>query len=169
MLGPFFIVARKAFGYGTLQQNFPSKETPMLGMEKKVRALYGDEVGSQADNPVMEAKETATSARIGLAVALLAVILAFGVYVALDAKLSTVAEVSNKMTALDAKVAALDAKVAAFDSLPAQVRKQMQADRLAAFAAAAQSLASGLDADAHKAAMGKIAAAAKALQAEVAK
>lgn len=141
----------------------------MLGMEKKVRALYGDDVGSKTDNPVVEAKETATSARIGLAVALLAVLLAFGVYVALDARLATVSEVPNKMAALDAKMAALDAKVATFATLPAQVRKQMQADRLAAFAATAQSLAAGLDADAHKAAMAKIAEAAKALQAEVAK
>ncbi|MGE4537025.1 MAG: hypothetical protein AB7D37_08095 [Desulfovibrio sp.] len=141
----------------------------MLGTEKKVRALYGDVMGSQADSPASEAKETATSARAGLFVALLAVILAIGVYVALNAKLSSVADVTTQMAALDAKVAALDAKVATFDTLPAQIHKQMQADRLAAFAAAAQGMAATLDTDAQKAAMAKIAEAAKALQAEVAK
>ena len=137
----------------------------MLGMEKKVRALYGDDIESKV-NPVAEQRETANSARAGLVIGLLAIILALGVYVALDARMSSVMQAVADMPA---KVAALDAKVTAIESLPAKVRKQMQADRLAAFAAAAQSMAAGLDTDAHKAAMNKIAEAAKALQADVAK
>ena len=138
----------------------------MLGMEKKVRALYGDDVESKVDNPVVEAKETANSARAGLALAILAIVLAFGVYVALDAKLSSVAQ---SVADVPAKVAALDAKVAQFDGLPAKIRKQMQADKVAEFAAAANSLAAGLDAAEHKAAMAKISEMAKQLQADLAK
>lgn len=138
----------------------------MLGMEKKVRALYGDDVESKVDNPVVEAKETANSARAGLALAILAIVLAFGVYVALDAKLSSLAQ---SVADVPAKVAALDAKVAQFEGLPAKIRKQMQADRVAEFAAAADRLAAGLDAAEHKAAMAKISEMAKQLQADVAK
>lgn len=138
----------------------------MLGMEKKVRALYGDDVESKVDNPVVEAKETANSARAGLALAILAIVLAFGVYVALDAKLSSVAQ---SVADVPAKIAALDAKVAQFDGLPAKIRKQMQADKVAEFAAAADRLAAGLDAAEHKAAMAKISEMAKQLQADVAK
>ena len=138
----------------------------MLGMEKKVRALYGDDVESKVDNPVVEAKETANSARAGLALAILAIVLAFGVYVALDAKLSSVAQ---SVADVPAKVAALDAKVAQFEGLPAKIRKQMQADKVAEFAAAANSLAAGLDAAEHKAAMAKISEMAKQLQADMAK
>ncbi len=138
----------------------------MLGMEKKVRALYGDDVESKVDNPVVEAKETANSARAGLALAILAIVLAFGVYVALDAKLSSVAQ---SVADVPAKVAALDAKVAQFEGLPAKIRKQMQADKVAEFAAAADRLAAGLDAAEHKAAMAKISEMAKQLQADVAK
>lgn len=138
----------------------------MLGMEKKVRALYGDDVESKVDNPVVEAKETANSARAGLALAILAIVLAFGVYVALDAKLSSVAQ---SVADVPAKVAALDAKVAQFEGLPAKIRKQMQADKVAEFAAAANSLAAGLDAAEHKAAMAKISDMAKQLQADMAK
>ena len=138
----------------------------MLGMEKKVRALYGDDVESKVDNPVVEAKETANSARAGLALAILAIVLAFGVYVALDAKLSSVAQ---SVADVPAKVAALDAKVAQFEGLPAKIRKQMQADKVAEFAAAANTLAAGLDAAEHKAVMAKISEMAKQLQADVAK
>ena len=138
----------------------------MLGMEKKVRALYGDDVESKVDNPVVEAKETANSARAGLALAILAIVLAFGVYVALDAKLSSVAQ---SVADVPAKVAALDAKVAQFEGLPAKIRKQMQADKVAEFAAAANTLAAGLDAAEHKAAMAKISEMAKQLQADMAK
>ncbi|WP_029459696.1 hypothetical protein [Solidesulfovibrio alcoholivorans] len=138
----------------------------MLGMEKKVRALYGDDVESKVDNPVVEAKETANSARAGLALAILAIVLAFGVYVALDAKLSSVAQ---SVADVPAKVAALDAKIAQFEGLPAKIRKQMQADKVAEFAAAADRLAAGLDAAEHKAAMAKISEMAKQLQADVAK
>lgn len=138
----------------------------MLGMEKKVRALYGDEVGSKADNPVVEAKETANSARAGLALAILAIVLAFGVYVALDAKISSMAQ---SVADVPAKVAALDAKVAGFENLPAKIRKQMAADKVAEFAAAADKLASGLDGADQKAVMAKISEMAKQLQADVAK
>jgi hypothetical protein len=138
----------------------------MLGMEKKVRALYGDEVGSKADNPVVEAKETANSARAGLALAILAIVLAFGVYVALDAKISGLAQ---SVADVPAKVAAIDAKVAGFENLPAKIRKQMAADKVAEFAAAADRLAAGLDGADQKAVMAKISEMAKQLQADVAK
>jgi len=138
----------------------------MLGIEKNVRALYGDEVGSQADNPAVQAKETANSARAGLVLSLLAIILALGVYVALDAKLAVVAQ---SMADLPTKMATLDAKVAAFESLPAKLRKQMAAERLAEFAATAERLAAGLDTDDQKAVLGKISDMAKQLQADVAK
>jgi len=138
----------------------------MLGMEKKVRALYGDDVESKVNNPVVKERETANSARAGFALSLLAVILALGVYVALDAKLSTVAQ---SVADLPAKVSALDAKVATFENLPAKVRKQMMADRLAEMAATAQRLTIGLDTDDQKAVMNKISDMAKQLQADVAK
>lgn len=138
----------------------------MLGMEKKVRALYGDDVESKVNNPVVEAKETANSARAGLVIALLAVIMALGVYVALDAKLTTVAQ---SVADVPAKVAAMDAKVAAFENLPATIRKQMAADRVAEFAASAERLAAGLDTPEQKAALAKISEMARELQANVAK
>lgn len=138
----------------------------MLGMEKKVRALYGDDVESKVNNPVVEQRETANSARAGLVIGLLAIILALGVYVALDAKMSTVIQAVGDMPA---KIAALDAKVAAFDALPAKMRKQMVADRLAEMAATAEALTAGLDAEAHKAAMAKISDMAKQLKADVTK
>lgn len=138
----------------------------MLGTEKKVRALYGDVVGSEADNPVVAAKETANSARAGLAIALLAVVMALGVYVALDAKISNVAQ---SVADLPTKVAALDMKVAAFENLPAKVRRQMVADRLAEMAATAQRLSSGLDTDEQKAAMAKISDMASKLQSDMTK
>lgn len=138
----------------------------MLGTEKKVRALYGDVVGSETDNPKFEAKETASSARAGLAIAILAIVLAIGVYVALDAKISGVAQ---SVAELPGKVASLDAKVAAFENLPAKVRKQMVADRLAEMAATAQRLSAGLETDAQKAAMAKISDMATKLQSDVAK
>ena len=138
----------------------------MLGMEKKVRALYGDEVGSKADNPLVLEKETANSARAGLALSLLAIILALGVYVALDAKLTTVAQ---SVADLPGRVSALDAKVANLENLPAKVRKQMVAERLADMAATAERLTAGLDSDAQKAAMAKLSDLAKQLQADVAK
>jgi len=137
----------------------------MLGMEKKVRALYGDDVESKI-NPVVEQRETANSARAGLVIGLLAIILALGVYVALDAKMSTVIQAVGDMPA---KIAALDAKVSAFDGLPAKMRKQMVADRLAEMAATAEALTAGLDAEAHKAAMAKISDMAKQLKTEVTK
>jgi len=138
----------------------------MLGMEKKVRALYGDQVGSQADNPLVREKETANSARAGLALGLLAIILALGVYVALDAKLTTVAQ---SVSDLPARVSALDAKVAAFESLPAKMRKQLVAERLADMAATAERLTAGLDTDTQKDAMAKLSELAKQLQADVAR
>ncbi|WP_300157653.1 hypothetical protein [Solidesulfovibrio sp.] len=138
----------------------------MLGMEKKVRALYGDDVESKVNNPAVEAKETANSARAGLALAILAIVLAFGVYVALDAKLTTVAQ---SVADVPAKMATIDAKVAQFEGLPAKIRKEMQAEKVAAFAAAADQLAAGLDGAEHKAAMAKISDMAKQLQADVAK
>ena len=144
----------------------------MLGMEKKVRALYGDDVESKI-TPVVEQRETANSARAGLVIGLLAIILALGVYVALDAKMSTVvqsvADMPAKVAAMDAKVAALDAKVTAIEGLPAKMRKQMVADRLAEMAATAEALTAGLDAEAHKAAMAKISEMAKQLKADVVK
>jgi len=138
----------------------------MLGTEKKVQALYGREVGSQADNPVAKAKETATSARAGLAIALLAIILALGVYVALDAKLTTVAQ---SVADLPAKVSALDAKMATLENLPAKMRRQMVADRLAEMAATAERLTAGLDTDDQKAVVGRISEMAKQLQSDLAK
>lgn len=140
----------------------------MLGMEKKVRALYGDDVESEL-TPAVEAKETATSARAGMVLAILAILLSFGIYVALDAKLSDMANSAANVAALEAKVAALDTQVATFANLPAQIHKQLAAERVAAFAAAADRLAAGLDTPEHKATMAKIAAMAKALQADVAK
>ena len=138
----------------------------MLGMEKKVRAMYGDDVESKVNNPIVAERETANSARAGLVIGLLAIILALGVYVALDAKMSTVVQ---SVADMPAKVAALDAKVAAFEGLPAKIRKQMVADRLAEMAATADALTAGLDAEAHKAAMAKISDMAKQLKADVAK
>jgi hypothetical protein len=138
----------------------------MLGMEKKVRALYGDDVESKVNNPVVREKETANSARAGLALSLLAIILALGVYVALDAKLTTVAQ---SVADVPARILALDAKVAAFESLPAKMRKQMVADRLAEMASTAQRLAAGLDTDDQKAVVGKISEMAKQLQGDLAK
>jgi hypothetical protein len=138
----------------------------MLGMEKKVRALYGDDVESKVGNPVVKERETANSARAGLAISLLAIVLALGVYVALDAKLSTVVQT---VADLPAKVSALDAKVATFENLPAKVRKQMVADRLAELASTAQRLTLGLDTEDQKAVMNKISDMAKQLQADVAK
>ena len=137
----------------------------MLGMEKKVRALYGDDVESKI-TPVVEQRETANSARAGLVIGLLAIILALGVYVALDAKMSTVMQ---SVADMPAKVAALDAKVTAIEGLPAKMRKQMVADRLAEMAATAEALTAGLDAEAHKAAMAKISEMAKQLKADVVK
>jgi outer membrane murein-binding lipoprotein Lpp len=136
----------------------------MLGTEKKIRALYGDAVGSQAGNPAVEAKETANSARAGLAIALLAVVMALGVYVALDAKISSL---SQSVADLPAKVASLDMKVAAFENLPTKVRKQMVADRLAEMASTAQRLSAGLDTDDQKAVMAKISDMAKQLQSDL--
>jgi len=139
----------------------------MLGMEKKVRALYGDDVvGSQTGNPAVHEKETANSARAGLVISLLAILLALGVYVAMDAKLTVVAQ---SVADLPAKVSALDAKVATFENLPAKIRKQMVADRLAEIVASTAQLSAGLDSEAHKAAMSKLSEMAKQLQADVAK
>ena len=137
----------------------------MLGMEKKVRALYGDDIESKV-NPVAEQRETANSARAGLVIGLLAIILALGVYVALDAKMNTVMQ---SVADMPAKVAALDARVSAFDALPAKMRKQMVADRLAEMAATAEALSAGLDAEGHKAAMAKISEMAKQLRTDIAK
>jgi hypothetical protein len=136
----------------------------MLGVEKRVQALYGDAVGSQVGNPVAKAKETANSAWAGLIIAILAVIVAVGVYVALDARISSL---SLSVADVPAKVAALDAKVAAFENLPAKVRKQMVAVRLADMAATAQGLSAGLDTEEQKAVMAKIADMAKQLQSEM--
>ncbi|OLN24995.1 hypothetical protein DVDV_3713 [Desulfovibrio sp. DV] len=138
----------------------------MLGMEKKVRAMYGDDVESKVNNPIVAERETANSARAGLVIGLLAIILALGVYVALDAKMSTVVQ---SVADMPAKVAALDAKVTAIEGLPAKIRKQMVADRLAEMAATADALTAGLDAEAHKAAMAKISDLAKQLKADVTK
>ncbi|MHC1791430.1 hypothetical protein [Solidesulfovibrio sp.] len=138
----------------------------MLGMEKKVRAMYGDDVESKVNNPIVVERETANSARAGLVVGLLAIIMALGVYVALDAKMSTVVQ---SVADMPAKVAALDAKVTAIEGLPAKIRKQMVADRLAEMAATAEALTAGLDAEAHKAAMAKISDMARQLKADVTK
>lgn len=138
----------------------------MLGMEKKVRAMYGDDVESKVNNPIVAERETANSARAGLVIGLLAIIMALGVYVALDAKMSTVIQ---SVADMPAKVAALDAKVTAIEGLPAKIRKQMVADRLAEMAATADALTAGLDAEAHKAAMAKISDMAKQLKADVTK
>ena len=138
----------------------------MLGMEKKVRAMYGDDVESKVNNPIVAERETANSARAGLVIGLLAIIMALGVYVALDAKMSTVVQ---SVADMPAKVAALDAKVTAIEGLPAKIRKQMVADRLAEMAATADALTAGLDAEAHKAAMAKISDLAKQLKADVTK
>jgi hypothetical protein len=138
----------------------------MLGMEKKVRAMYGDDVESKVNNPIVVERETANSARAGLVIGLLAIIMALGVYVALDAKMSTVVQ---SVADMPAKVAALDAKVTAIEGLPAKIRKQLVADRLAEMAATAEALSAGLDAEAHKAAMAKISDMARQLKADVTK
>ena len=138
----------------------------MLGMEKKVRAMYGDDVESKVNNPIVVERETANSARAGLVIGLLAIIMALGVYVALDAKMSTVVQ---SVADMPAKVAALDAKVTAIEGLPAKIRKQLVADRLAEMAATAEALTAGLDAEAHKAAMAKISDMARQLKADVTK
>ena len=138
----------------------------MLGMEKKVRAMYGDDVESKVNNPIVVERETANSARAGLVIGLLAIIMALGVYVALDAKMSTVVQ---SVADMPAKVAALVAKVTAIEGLPAKIRKQLVADRLAEMAATAEALTAGLDAEAHKAAMAKISDMARQLKADVTK
>ncbi|BAH73920.1 MULTISPECIES: hypothetical protein [Solidesulfovibrio] len=138
----------------------------MLGMEKKVRAMYGDDVESKVGNPAVEAKETANSARAGLAIGILAIVLALGVYVALDAKLSVV---TQSVADVPAKVAAMDAKIAAFDALPGKLRKEMAAARLAELAATADALAVTLEGDANKASLAKVSEMIKQLKADVAK
>ena len=138
----------------------------MLGTEKKLRAIHGNTVGSQADSPAARAKETAASARAGLVIALLAVILAIGVYVALDAKLTTVAQ---SVADLPARVSALDTRMATLENLPAKMRRQLVAERLAEMAATAERLTAGVDTDDQKAVMGRISEMARQLQGDLAK
>lgn len=142
----------------------------MLGVAQKIRVLYSEHgenaETNKTETPRPQAKQTSAPALAGLAVALLGVLMALGVYVALDAKITTLAQ---SVSGLPAKISALDAKVAHFENLPDKMRRQMVADRLAEMADTAQRLTAGLDTADQKALMHKISDMARELESNVSK
>ncbi len=80
----------------------------MLGMEKRIHALYGDEVGKEADNPKTVERETAGAARAGLALALLAILMAGAAYFGMDAKVSGLEQKIQAVAAVEARMAAVE-------------------------------------------------------------
>jgi len=137
----------------------------MLGTEKKVRTLYDDGRGRQTGPSAAPARRGGVAGRLGLVMAVLAVVLALGVYMVLNARIGVL---TRSVTDLPTRIAALDAKVAALESLPATLRRQIAAERLAAVAVTARSLSAGLETEEQKAAAGRIADMAKELAAELA-
>ena len=88
-----------------------------------------------------------------------------GFHMVLNARIGVL---TRSVTDLPTRIAALDAKVAALESLPATLRRQIAAERLAAVAVTARSLSAGLETEEQKAAAGRIADMAKELAAELA-
>ncbi|NDY58749.1 hypothetical protein G3N56_18595 [Desulfovibrio sulfodismutans] len=125
----------------------------MLGMEKRIHALYGDEVGKEADNPKTVERETAGAARAGVALALLAILMAGAAYFGMDAK---VAGLDNKITALagvETRMAALEERAA---RLPDEVRQVLVADKVLQMARMAEQITPALTTPEQKAAMAAV-------------
>jgi len=125
----------------------------MLGMEKRIHALYGDDVGKEADNPKTVERETAGAARAGVALALLAILLAGAAYFGMDAKvasldqkLAAVAEVEKRMAALEERAG----------RLPDEVRQILVADKVLQMARMAEQITPALTTPEQKAAMAAV-------------
>ncbi len=122
----------------------------MLGMEKRIHALYGDEVGKEADNPKTVERETAGAARAGLALALLAILMAGAAYFGMDAKVSGLEQKIQAVAAVEARMAAVEERAA---RLPEEVRQVLVADKVVQMARMAEQIAPTLTTPEQKAAM----------------
>ncbi len=125
----------------------------MLGMEKRIHALYGDEVGKAADNPKTVERETAGAARAGLALALLAILMAGAAYFGMDAKVSGLEQKIQAVAAVEARMSAVEERAA---RLPEEIRQIMVADKVVQMARMAEQIAPTLTTPEQKAAMAGI-------------
>jgi hypothetical protein len=122
----------------------------MLGMEKRIHALYGDEVGKAADNPQTVERETAGAARAGLALALLAILLAGAAYFGMDAKVAGLDQKYASLADMETRMAALEGRAA---RLPDEVRQILVADKVLQMARMAEQIAPAMTTPEQKAAL----------------
>lgn len=125
----------------------------MLGMEKRIHALYGDDVGKDADNPKAQERETAGAARAGVALALLAILLAGAAYFGMDAKVSGLDQKIAALSGVETRMAALEERAA---RLPDEVRQILVADKVLQMARMAEQIAPALTTPEQKAAMAAV-------------
>lgn len=115
----------------------------MLGIEKRVKAMYGDVPGAEKYDvdPAGKVKTAGETAKLGFTLGALAILLAIGLYVAQDmrmqrtaadlsARLDAVASPAKEIQALGERLTGLDGRLAKVEGLPAQARRDM----LSAFA-----------------------------------
>lgn len=110
----------------------------MLGIEKRVKAMYGDVPGAEKydTDPAGKVRTAGETAKLGFTLGALAILLAIGLYVALDmkiqrttadltAKVDAVATPTKEIQALNERLTGLDGRLAQVETLPAQARKDM--------------------------------------------
>ncbi|KUG27672.1 hypothetical protein ASZ90_002478 [hydrocarbon metagenome] len=125
----------------------------MLGMEKRIHALYGDDVGKEADNPKTVERETAGAARAGVALALLAILLAGAAYFGMDAKVASLDQKLAAVAEVESRMAALEERAG---RLPDEVRQILVADKVLQMARMAEQITPALTTPEQKAAMAAV-------------
>ena len=131
----------------------------MLGLEKRIDAMR-DMQGISGTESQSPAKSTAT---MGIMLALVAIVVAVGVYFAVDGKYA------GKLSASEARLAAMEAKVAEAVNAPKEMaRKAIAANNLDEMALKVNQLKGQLEA-AQQEKLAKIDELVKSLQADIAK
>ena len=110
-------------------------------------------MGKAADNPKTVERETAGAARAGLALALLAILLAGAAYFGMDAKVAALDQKIAAMAEMETRMATLEERAA---RLPDEVRQILVADKVLQMARMAEQIAPALTTPEQKAAMAAV-------------
>lgn len=129
----------------------------MLGVEKRIRAEYGDvEAAREEPSPKDDPGDAWHMSRISLALGIIALIVAGILYVAMDLKVSSArSELEEGLGATVAKNAAMvqefDKRLAALEAMPEKVRAILLSSEAAELALRAEKLGASLETEEQKA------------------
>ncbi len=128
----------------------------MLGVEKRIRAEYGDvEAAREEVDPKSDPGDAWHMARISLAIGIVALIVAGVLYVAMDLKVSGAkTELEESLGATVAQNAAMvqefDKRLAALESMPEKVRALILSSEASEIAMRAQKLGAAVETEEQK-------------------